>query len=147
MNPQEIKEQFFDSLSQYADKITIQKELERLNKSISEVEKVLYKKRSNFGFQGIAGKIIQDLVNNGMDENAIIILKDFIEIVNGYGLKTKDLIEFIKWVRVQYELQSQNVTVNENLKLDNQFKKNVNIRHSYPFCIEENTTFVFPSII
>ena len=143
MNLHEIKEQFFDSLSQYADKITIQKELERLNKSLIEVEKVLNEKRSNLAFQGIAGKIIQDLVNNGMDENAIIFLKDFIEMVNGYGLKTKDLIEFIKRVRVQYGLQSQNVTANENLKLDNQFKKIVNIIHSYSFCIEENTTFVF----
>src|SRR5215217_1796677 len=127
MNPWEIKEQFFDNISQYANKITAQKELERLNKSISEIEKLLHKKRSNLAFQGMIAKIVQDLVNNGMDENDILLLNEFIKMVNGYGLKTKDLIEFIKWVRVQYGLQSQNVTVNEYLKLDNQSKKIVNI--------------------
>ena len=115
-----------------------------MNKSVSELEKLLHKKRSNIVFQEVARKIIQDLVNKGMNENDIILLKDFIEMVNGYGLIPKDLIEFIKWVRVQYQiLQSQNVTVNKDLKLDSHIKKNVSIRQPYPFCIEENTTFIF----
>ena len=144
MNPQEIKEQFFDSLSQYANKVTAQKELERLNEVILEIEKDIHKKRENLVFQEMAGKIVQGLVNKGMDENDITFLNEFIEMVNGYGLKTEDLIEFIKWVRVQHGLQLKNDTVNEALKLDNQIKNNIiSFRHPYPFCSEENMTFVF----
>ena len=104
MNPHEIKEQFFESLSQYAYKITAQKELERLNKSITEVEKLLHKKRSNLAYQGMAEKIVQDLVDKGMDESDIILFNEFIEIVDGYRLKPKELVEFVKWMRVQYRV-------------------------------------------
>ena len=143
MNPEEIKEEFFDSLSQYADKIIAQNELERLNKVILEIEKDIHKKRANLVFQGSAGRIIQNLVDKGMEENDIIFIKEFIEMVDEYGLKPKDLIEFIKWVRVQSRIQSQNVTINKNLNLDKPIKKNNSIRHPYPFCTEENMIFIF----
>ena len=45
MDPQQILEEFFDNISLFADKITAKKELERLNKSVSEIEKLLHKKR------------------------------------------------------------------------------------------------------
>ena len=147
MNQQEIKEEFFDRLSQYAYKIIVQKELERLNKLIPEVEKLLHKKRSNIAFQGMAEKMIQNLVDKGMDETDIILLNDFIQMVDEYGLKPKDLVEFVKWVRVQYRLVPMNGSFNnENLKLNVPIKSNNNdhnIIRPYPFCEEENTTFVF----
>ena len=90
INPQEVKEQFFDSLSQYAYKITLQNELEKLNKSVFEVQKLIHNKKSNLPFQGITLKMLQNLMDKGMDENDIFQLKKFVEMVDGHGLKTKE---------------------------------------------------------
>ena len=42
-----------------------------------------------------------------MDENDILLLNEFIEMVDGYGLKPKDLIEFIKWVRIRHAVTTK----------------------------------------
>ena len=152
MNQQEIIEEYFDSIPLFADKITARKELERLNKSVDEFEILLHNKRSNYVFQRMAGKIVQDLVNMGMDETAIIMCKEFIDMMDEYGLKPKDVVEFIKWVNVYFKVVTINSSFNkENLKIYELIKSNnsdhQNIRQPYPFCKEENRIIIFDPLL
>ncbi|MFB5601057.1 MAG: hypothetical protein ACE5SW_12625 [Nitrososphaeraceae archaeon] len=86
MSPIEIKERFFELLSLYDKNITLEKENAKLGYLRSELEREIIKNRSILVSQGSVGFILRDLLNKGLNENHILLVKIFIDEMEKYNV-------------------------------------------------------------
>lgn len=86
MSPIEIKERFFELLSQYDKNITLEKENAKLEYLRSELEREIIKDRSIRVLQGTVGFTLGSLLNKGLNENHILLVKIFIDEMEKYNI-------------------------------------------------------------
>lgn len=114
INPSEIKDRFFEILSQYRENRYLEKEKERLEYLVSELDKEVSKNRSVLLSQGSIGVILRNLLNKGLTENDIITVKIYVDTLKNNNIN----LEFINnptYPLVQ--LKSNNIKENNEFYL------------------------------
>jgi len=90
IGPLELKQRLFEILSRYGKNLALEKEEERLEYLISGLENEVQKKRSILLSQGSTGIILRNLLDKGLNENDIILVKRFLDACEKNNLTAKN---------------------------------------------------------
>ncbi|HJS64702.1 MAG TPA: hypothetical protein VJ767_07560 [Nitrososphaeraceae archaeon] len=112
MSPLEVKKRFFEILSRYEKNVESEKELKILKYSISELHHAIKANRSILFSQATIGITLQNLLNKGLNEVDILLVKKFIDILEENNTSRKK--KFIQTFGSEFESVKIQKMTNDN---------------------------------
>lgn len=109
-----IKLRFFELLARYGKNVALEKEKETLEYLISELEKETTKKRSVITSQNSSGILLKNLLDKGLKENDIILVKRFLDTIEKNNVNLNNL---------EISLRSPSQFISQNIMEDNNIFK------------------------